>query len=279
MRLLGCFSPAPPWAPQTAWNGLPRRECFVTIGCVSKTNVAAAARRAAARARAAELRDQADEELAPAAQRRAVVGAGGTVVRAPRLERGADGRSFVRSNPLHHLWARSQKRVDNDRVPLISDAHLRAAERLQRTVERTAEVVGLFRSSVTLEPVGTRTGATIVDPLRTVRLLNGQLAERVEWLAARKFLGDELWRPIARIVLDGVDVAVFAAEMDWREPLALGYLIAGLDQLVRFYTAIEPERRKSGFRTAEMVLPAVAICAHCGGRGAAGQAMACLSAT
>jgi hypothetical protein len=89
---------------------------------VAKTNAAAAARRAAAPARAAELREQADEELAPAAQRRAVVGAAGTVLRAPRLERGADGRSFVRSNPLHHLWARSQKRVDNDRAPLISDA-------------------------------------------------------------------------------------------------------------------------------------------------------------
>jgi hypothetical protein len=235
----------------TIWRYLALHQLLGHHPGVPKATTAAAARRAAARARAAELREQQDEQFAPAAQRHAVVGAAGRVLRGPRLERSATGRSFVKSDPLRHLWMRNQRRIRDERAPVITDEHLMAAERLQRAVERTAEGVGLFRSSVTIDPVNAGTGVSVIDPMLLVGRLNGQLTERREWMAARQYLGVDLWRPIERVVLHGVDVKSWARELDWPERLALGYLVAGLDMLKRFYDVIDPKRR-NGIRAVKI---------------------------
>ena len=91
-----------------------------------KQTKAAEATRKAQEAAAAQavLDDRAAERIAPAAQRKPVLGPDGSVLYHPKLER--DGIGFIQSSPLVHAAIRGQKRIDAGLRPTVTAEHIQA---------------------------------------------------------------------------------------------------------------------------------------------------------
>lgn len=204
--------------------------------------------RAQRRAAAAELRDQREEFIAPAAQRKPVLDANGDIIRGPLVERaGGTAGFFVRSNPLRALWVRSQTRAAKlDRATLITDAHLACAERLLRAWIETADGITVSPAPFMAEHINAGgSGGSL-----TAGAVILQIAQAEEWRAARSFLGNDLWRPIHHVVLIGIPVKTWAISLQWDEKFAMGYLVCSLDRLVAFYDERMPNRRRKSDRLA-----------------------------
>lgn len=190
----------------------------------SKRAVAEAARKARDKA-AADSAEFAAEQIAPAAQRHSVIARNGVMVRGPRVE--ACGLTFVRSNPLRHLAARSA----GMEVPTIHDGHLRAAARLLAAWETGADGIGSGASNYQPRSGAVQSGI-IAEGLLT--RLNAQIAARDQIDRAQRFLAG-LWPVIHAVVIEGIDASSWASSVGMDRKVAMGYLAAALDMLVTFY--------------------------------------------
>lgn len=211
-----------------------------------------AAKRAVLVASAAR-KEAADEEIAPAAQRHAVITADGEIYRVPRVER--SGLTFKRSNPVHHLRARGT----------CTKAHERAADRLAQVWEDGGRGVGRGAALYGERTSGTPQSGWISD--HVLAQIGYQNRCRAEFAGAHTWLG-ALFGVLQAVVLDGIDVTAWAqieTERRQREAILLGhdvplpmdrnrgvgYLLAALDRLVEFYAALDrakrgPERGPAG---------------------------------
>ena len=199
-----------------------------------------ATRKAEARAKlrrakevAAALREQREEDLAPAASRHAVVNADGEVLREARVVR--SGTTFVRSSPLRHMLARGSKRSDRGELAIIQLEHVLAAERLMIAWDLCSEGIGLGKSDYDSMIGGGRT-ALLAQPGHAA--LVSQLRHRAELEGAATWLGS-LWPVVRDVALRGVDVSAWAASVGMDRKAAPGYLRAGLERLCAFWKETE----------------------------------------
>jgi hypothetical protein len=85
----------------------------------------------------------------------------------------------------------------------------------------------------------------------TAAMVLRQAACHAEVNSARIYLGSA-WPCIFRVALEGVAISAWADNVHVNRSVALGFLIAGLDRLVEFYTAVErPPNARSPMRVAE----------------------------
>jgi hypothetical protein len=190
---------------------------------------AVAADRKRQAAAAARIRDEArDELLAPQIQRLPILGRDGEVIKNARLER--DGISFRVSS--RHMVARSKGKE----APLLRKAHADAADRLRMAHEECAGGVSWGVSNY--EQRSSDTPQTGVITTAVLRGVNRQIAARAEVEAIRAHLGP-LYGAVFSVAIAGIDVAAWAEAVGMRAPVAVGYLVGGLDIRVRFYAGPE----------------------------------------
>jgi hypothetical protein len=196
---------------------------------------AVAADRKRQAAAAARLRDEArDELLAPKIQRLPILGRDGEVIKNARLER--DGISFRVSSPIRRMVALSKGKE----APLLRKPHADAADRLRMAYEECSGGVSWGVSNYEQRASGTpQTGVIAAAVLRGV---HRQMAAHTEIEAARTHLGP-LWGAVFSVAISGIDISAWAEAVGMRAPVAVGYLVGGLDILVRFYAGPETSGR------------------------------------
>jgi hypothetical protein len=206
----------------------------------TKTLAARTQRKADARAKARRARDaaaaqreQREEDLAPSAQRHAVMSADGDVVREARVRR--DGATFIRTSPLRNMLVCGERRTDRGQMAIISLEHVIAAERLMICWDLASEGIGLGKSDY-----GAARGGRGTAPLAPPghEALVSQLRHRAELDGARAWLGS-LWPVVRDVALKGVGVGAWAANVGMDRKAASGYLRAGLERLQDFYKSTE----------------------------------------
>jgi hypothetical protein len=181
-----------------------------------------AERRARVKREAAETEEARQEAIVPAASRKPVLAADGSVFRAARVQ--IDGPAFIHSSALAHLYRRN---------PKITAEHLKAADRLAKAQQR----------SVTISIGSSNYGERMSGKLQTgsmsgyvQAIVDGQVDAAREVGAARSALG-RWWLVVAGIVLDGMDATAWGAAHGIYRETAVEMLIVGLDRLVAFYGA------------------------------------------
>jgi hypothetical protein len=232
--------------------------------------------RRAARAEAARRQEERDEAVAPAAQRQAVLGGSGAVLRDPNgaviaempdgtmlrealrgpngavmRETGAgvlraarvqrDGVAFIRVSPLAWMAANIERAERDGTEASFSRDHIAAARRLVMAWDEVGDGVGLGASDW-----GSLRGSRGTAPTEPAghSSLVAQVAHRMEIEAAREWLG-ALWPCLSDIALRGMSPAAWSAKVGLNRQVGAGYLRAALDRLAEFYRAREkqPERK------------------------------------
>ncbi len=184
-----------------------------------------ALRRAADKEKA-ETEERRAEQIAPAAQRHAVERCEGVTMRGPRLE--PYGLTFKRSNPLEHLAKRSRGMA----VPLITQAHVAAAERLLTAWEDGSGSIGVGASNYEPRSAGAVQSGYIAKAI--LLAIDKQVRARQHVEAAKAFLG-ALWPSIHAVVICGIDASSWAQTAGLNRQVALGFLTAALTRLLEFY--------------------------------------------
>lgn len=231
--------------------------------------------RRAARAEAARRQEERDEAVAPAAQRNAVLGGAGAVLRDPngaviaempdgtvlraalrgpggslmreagpgvlraaRVQR--DGVAFIRSNPLRSMAEAINRAAKDGTKCAFTANHFAAASRLIVTWDLVGEGVGLGASDW-----GSIRGARGTAPTTPAghSALLAQVERRREIDVVMLAMGAAMWAAIRDMVLSGMSPTAWAAKVGMHHSEATGYLRAALDRLVEAYGAQEPERR------------------------------------
>jgi hypothetical protein len=197
---------------------LPRQTAKQRARTNAKTAKALAAKQRA------EQQEQKAEAIAPAAQRLGVRtlskdGKSIEVYAHPRLDR--DGVTFKRST----------------RLPALSKAHEASVTRLIRSWEDGGESVTAAISSYG-ERVGSAsaTPGYMSDQLRS--RIGYQNRQRTEFEGAAAWMG-ALFPVVKFVILEGINIKVWAEQKNQNESVAKGYLIAALDRLTEFYAAIK----------------------------------------
>lgn len=198
--------------------------------------------RRAAKAEAARLQEEADEKLAPAVQRNAVMASAidsetgqriSVVLRAARVQR--DGVTFSRADPLKHIDVIAEK------GGMFTKQHVHAAKRLVTSWDEVGDGIGLGASDW-----GSLSGSrgTVPTIPTGYSSLMAQVAQRMEIDAARTWLG-ALWPCVEDVALRGMSLSAWGTKAGIGRNAAPGYLLAALDRLVEFYKAreAEPARR------------------------------------
>jgi len=209
----------------------------------------AAKKRKEAKDKADALREEADEMLAPAVQRNAVMTKAidpetgksvGVVLRAARVQR--DGIAFIRASPLAWMVANIERAELLGTEVSFSRDHIKAAARLATAWDAIGEGVGLGASDW-----GSLRGSRGTAPMTPAghSALVAQVAQRMEIEAARTWLG-ALWPCLFDIALGGMSPAAWAVKVKMDRKAGSGYLRAALDRLVEFYREreVEPKRRQ-----------------------------------
>jgi hypothetical protein len=192
----------------------------------------AAELRRAAQAARAQRQEDADEAIAPAIQRNAVLDASGEILRAARVQR--DGVAFSRADPLKHLADIAE------RGGMFTAQHIAAARRLVTTWDAVGDGVGLGASD--WGSLRSARGSAPTTPAGHSALL-AQVAQRMEIEGAWTWLGG-LWPCLECVVLRGMALSAWAAKADIGRNAAPGFLLAALVRLVEYYKQLDraPER-------------------------------------
>jgi hypothetical protein len=200
----------------------------------------ARARRTEARKAEAARSEQAAEQLAPGAQRHAVL-ANGEVIRHPRVER--DGITFRASSPIRQMVARGG--IDRDQE--------RAAERLSAAWEiggRDVAMAGRWYDGTR----GTSTPQTGVIAEHVRAKIGDQNRARDEVVSAARAIGGG-FNVIRAVALEGMDVAAWGRLNGGKNcQVAKGYLLAALDELVAFYLRLDAVRERTSRMRAAVVV-------------------------
>jgi hypothetical protein len=196
-----------------------------------------AARRAEHKQLLAEQREQRDEAIAPAAQRKPVVSPDGDILRGARIVR--DGAGFRVANSVRTMLERQRKVPDDGAVTGVLKIHIAVTDRLIRAWHIAGETVGMARPSFDHVRGAGSTGF-IADAV--IDAINVQMQAKAELAAARQFVGKSLWVPIDACVIRGVDVTAWAASSGDNRQRAAGYFVAALDRLVEFYLTAQKVR-------------------------------------
>ena len=187
---------------------------------------------AEAKARAEDARQ---EQIASRVRRSPVLMPDGEVYRHPVLE--PAGVGFIHSNPIRHLMARGGE------TSLITVEHVAVCQRLLATWTHAGETItsGVSSYGDVRGGDGSATGAMVLR----------QAACHAEIEAVVLFLGG-FWPVVCAVALRGLTITAWAFEVHWDRKAALGYLVGGLDMLVRFYARDDKPAR---LRSAEFSSP------------------------
>jgi hypothetical protein len=222
---------------------------------VAKRQRAADMRRAA-KAEAAQRQEDRDEAIAPAITRTAVLDASGAVLRAPRVER--DGVAFIRSSPIRHLVARWKAREADGSRPLITERHLAVCDRLCMAWEEGGQGIGMGASDYGRMSQSRGSAAPDFSPQMLAKIRK-QREQRAIFEGAMTWMG-ALSPVIRRVVVEGADLSVWAAETATGRNAAPGYLAAALDRLAEFFAKMDASKearrdRHQPIRTIEFAPP------------------------
>ena len=162
-------------------------------------------------------REDAAEEMAPKAQRQAIVTADGVVLRPPLAVPDTENGRFRRGNPLIAMYANGHGRT-------VTRAHLKAATKLKNDYDTGIEGARSPRAAI-------------------VRVDSGGASEaEYPWLdaitnynAALAAVGPMLRGIVHAIACDWVRVGEIAKDNGTAESVTVGLIVAGLDRLAEHY--------------------------------------------
>lgn len=208
----------------------------------AKARSEALRRKAEAQAAERRLAEALAEQIAPRAQRRnmapvTVVGADGKprvgMLPAARLaaEKTATGKTrIVRANVVRNLAARQAGREGAGKAPMVTAAHVKAADLLILDWDEVNGGVNVRPGNLLAS--GGRTGRSGAEGTHTA--IQAQIAVSDRLRRASVAVGI-LMDVIEPVVLRGVDLTAWATARGWDRNQAVGYLAAGLHLLVEFY--------------------------------------------
>jgi hypothetical protein len=208
-----------------------------------RKHLAAERRRAETKAKA-EREEARAEQLAPQAQRMAVLGRDGKVLRGPRVEQ--QGITMVRSNPVKRLAARSRHKD----FPTLGETHVIAADRLITAWE---ECHGSPVQCTNYSERSSGRGTPGDVSSATIAAANEYVRARDEILRIQARLG-ALWPVVHAVVICNIDPSAWGDAQGMNPDRAIGYTMAALDLLVRCYEPRE-ERPRGQILVAEFEAP------------------------